>query len=136
MSLAASSRARDYLLSLSGVTDFLSMMPIIMFIVPIKHRNDVIATVGLLRFFRLLNIYHSVMLQRSLGTNGQPYENAVAQELSEISFQVTRLVVTITIFVFLSTSIVFAISYYNPHSFTEASMGWYECFYFVTITGN
>lgn len=128
-----------------GIASFLSLLPIIQLIVPISNPDQYLkghffasslAWIGFLRFFRITTIFHFVRLRNSIGPNVQPFDTTIAFQLNEISFQVSKLVVSIAVFVFLATGTVFALTVYdaNAYELYHHPMTWGDCLYFVLVT--
>ena len=59
-------------------------------------------------------------------------------ELNAVSYQITRLIVSLAMFFLLATGIILSVSFTDPKAFSNPGNGvltWFEAFYFVIVTG-
>lgn len=139
-SVVAAPKKMEYIFSFIGLADLMSILPVIDLFLP--NRNNVSNTtkyfVGMLRMFRLVNIYQIFRLTKSVGECNQPSDLAAAFQLSELSVQVVFLVTSILAFLFFGTGIVYAIANTETNSFDTLNtkeMDWFTCLYFVICSG-
>ncbi len=112
----------DFIFSLIGIADFCSLLPILPFIFPqidskIAHLPASFA--GFLRFFRLFKFLKIIQLRNSL-IDAEPHDTSVAIQLTEIWYQVSKLIVSIFIYVLLSTGLVFCFYQFDPNSLSTS----------------
>lgn len=90
-----------------------------------------------LRFFRILHI--SFVLNKRGGIeNISTFDNILAIEVSETILVVTRLILNITVFIFVSAGLVYGLSRYYKDSYRSqwvkrGYISWFDCLY-ITIT--
>jgi voltage-gated potassium channel len=118
--VAHAPRVRDYVLSWAGFADLASMTPAIGDFVGAGERGPALLYpwLGFLRFFRLLQVYHLVRLRDALAPTLAPHEAAFSLSVSEVNFQAARLAITIVVFFFLATGVIFAVSSNDSTAFS------------------
>ena len=159
-----------YLVSFSGIVDFLSLLPVLSLLQ--VGQADILlipkSFLGFLRFLRLLTFLQFLHLKNLSQSNysQQPfdthlgmsehdnnilfiYSTILAIKVNELVYEVSRLVIYIATFLFLSTSVIFTYSEYVPYSFAGNALiqgtaaityrplerlQWFDAFYFVVVT--
>ena len=93
--------------------------------------------IGFLRFSRLLKIFHVLRLRQALQSSAQPHDAAVALNLSEVSYHIARLVVSIIVFLLVAAGTVYAVTLFQTDAFMTPFghvVTWFDCFYFTIMT--
>jgi hypothetical protein len=130
---------------LLGVSDGLSLVPVISAILPSSKLSN---WIGFLYFFRLTSVFQVFQLQKFnelINPVLLSEESSIALHLNETTFLIARLVFSITLFLLISSGIVFATAYGATTSMMPTylrvyndigSISWLDAFYYVVVTGD
>ena len=139
--IVAAQRKFDYMLSAMGLADLISMVPILSIIPVIDPTNGQLpwpaSWLGFLRFLRILNIFHLFRLRNAFTQTSQNNTTSIAINLSEVSYQIGRLVVSILVFILVATGVVFSVAVFEMDAFLkpfEGPMSWFDSLYFTVVT--
>jgi voltage-gated potassium channel len=130
LSIIAADPKIDYLVSPIGLADLAALLPVLsLFAATNNFAGSYESWLGFLRFFRLLKVLHLFRYSQlhdddTIDTGFRP---------SEIAFLCARLVISIAVFVFISTGVVLYMSYLEPLSFTQ-ELSWVGALYFMVVT--
>ena len=110
--IVASNRKFDYIFSFIGLADLASLLPIIgTWIADFSHVLWPPSWLGFFRFFRLLQVFQLFRLRDALAPDAiQPQDAAITLAVSEIHYQIARLIITIFVFVFIGTGVIYAVA--------------------------
>lgn len=132
-----------FMTSFLGLADFASLIPVVgILFQPTSIDSDNFINfsiwVGFLYIFRLESIFNFIQLRRSLIYQyNEVIMNSSQQSLNEISYQIGRLIVSITMFVMIASGVVLAVSISNSGFYTAIHsdpLTWFDSVYFVIVT--
>ncbi len=127
LSLIAATNTVKYIFSFMGISDFLSLLPIvnvIFFTHKTRFATRVVYFIGFLRFFRLLKLFKLMTFREALWTNIQPYNSSISLHITQTSFKVASLMVSILVYIFAATGFVCLLSEIDKYSFSEPLILW------------
>jgi hypothetical protein len=139
MCISAAHRKTDYIFSFVGISDLLSMLPLLGIFYPVAP--GVLPSwpeswIGFLRFFRLSFLFQIAELNIWV-KHGQIHDSAVAFQMSEITYQTSKLLLSIMVFLLVSTGSVFALLEHDANAFYHSfprPMNWFDSLYFIVVT--
>lgn len=118
----------EYISSFTGFSDSLALLPTFMLLISKKTKYSL----NFLRFPKLLKIFR-IKNFRGCWIDDEFASSNVANQIWQVGFQVMRLIITISIFIFFVTGVVYLISALDSTSFS-AKLGWLDCLYFIVVT--
>ena len=120
--IAASNRKVDYIFSFIGLADLASLLPIIgTWVAEFSVIPWPPSWLGFFRFFRLLQIFQLFRLRDALAPESiQPQDAALHLSVSEIHYQIARLIITIFVFVFIGTGVIYAVAGTHQHTYPNS----------------
>jgi hypothetical protein len=142
MCISAAHRKLAYIFSPMGLADLASMIPLVGIFVPESATQGLeqwpASWIGFLRFFRLFKIFQLIRLREALTPSSQPHDAAHAINLTEVTYQIAKLIISIVVFLLVAAGSIFAVQSFNAnafhHSMADGPMTWMECFYFTVVS--
>ena len=126
--IAASNRKVDYIFSFIGLADLASLLPILgTWIADYSAVRWPPSWLGFFRFFRLLQVFQLFRLRDALAPEAiQPQDAALTLSVSEIHYQIARLIITIFVFIFIGTGVIYAVAGIHHHAYPDSNP--HSCF--------
>ncbi len=127
LSMIAATNTVKYIFSFMGISDFLSLLPIfnvITFTNRAHFATRVIYFIGFLRFFRLLKLFQLMTFREAVWSNIQPYNSSISLHITQTSFKVASLMISILVYIFAATGFVCLLSEIQHNAFSEVLVLW------------
>lgn len=131
-----------YALTIAGVCNFISLASFIEVAVYVSNHGYGApgeSYTNWLRILRIVNILEILKMAYIFrDTKELPYEPTATVKLSQISIKITRLIISMIMFLFMSAGLVFTLAV-NRNSFKistydPAGFSWFDALYFVVVT--